>query len=78
MKVSEYIAQYLQKQGITDAFGIPGGVILELMYALDATEGITPHLSFHEQCAGFAACPLSAGRSGRLSALSLEVMLCWY
>lgn len=56
MKVSEYIAQYLQKQGITDAFGIPGGVILELMYALDATEGITPHLSFHEQCAGFAAC----------------------
>lgn len=56
MKVSEYIAQYLQKQGVTDAFGIPGGVILELMYALDATEGITPHLSFHEQCAGFAAC----------------------
>lgn len=56
MKVSEYIAQYLQKQGVTDAFGIPGGVILELMYALDATEGITPHLSFHEQCAGFSAC----------------------
>ena len=63
MKVSEYIAQYLQKQGITDAFGIPGGVILELMYALDATEGITPHLSFHEQCAGFAACGYAqAGR----------------
>lgn len=56
MKVSEYIAQYLQKQGVTDVFGIPGGVVLELMYALDATEGITPHLSFHEQCAGFAAC----------------------
>ena len=56
MNVSEYIAQYLQKQGVTDAFGIPGGVILELMYAFDATEGITPHLSFHEQCAGFAAC----------------------
>lgn len=63
MKVSEYIAQYLQKQGVTDAFGIPGGVILELMYALDATEGITPHLSFHEQCAGFAACGYAqAGR----------------
>lgn len=56
MKVSEYIAQYLQKQSVTDVFGIPGGVILELMYALDATEGITPHLCFHEQCAGFAAC----------------------
>lgn len=65
MKVSEYIAQYLQKQGVTDAFGIPGGVILELMYALDATEGITPHLSFHEQCAGFAACGY-AQAGGRL------------
>lgn len=56
MKVSEYIAQYLHKIGVTDVFGIPGGVILDLMYAIDATEGITPHLSFHEQCAGFAAC----------------------
>ena len=56
MKVSEYIAQYLRNIGVTDAFGIPGGVVLELMYALDATDGITPHLSYHEQCAGFAAC----------------------
>lgn len=56
MKVSEYIAQYLQGRGVTDVFGIPGGVVLDLMYALDATEGITPHLSYHEQCAGFAAC----------------------
>lgn len=56
MKVSEYIAQYLRDKGVTDVFGIPGGVILDLIYAFDATEGITPHLSYHEQCAGFAAC----------------------
>ena len=56
MKVSEFIVQYLRDQGVTDVFGIPGGVVLELMYAFDALDGITPHLSYHEQCAGFAAC----------------------
>lgn len=56
MKVSEYIAEYLQSLGVTDVFGIPGGVILDLMYALDSTDGIVPHLNYHEQCAGFAAC----------------------
>lgn len=56
MKVSEYIAEFLGYNGVTDVFGIPGGVILDLMYAFDAQEGITPHLSYHEQCAGFAAC----------------------
>ena len=56
MTVSEYIAQYLRDIGVTDVFGIPGGVVLDLMYAFDATNGITPHLCYHEQCAGFAAC----------------------
>ena len=56
MRVSEYIAEFLGYNGVTDVFGIPGGVILDLMYAFDAQEGITPHLSYHEQCAGFAAC----------------------
>lgn len=56
MKTSEYIAKRLVELGVTDAFGLPGGVILELIYALDATEGIIPHLCYHEQSAGFAAC----------------------
>lgn len=56
MKVSDYVASFLASHGVTDAFGIPGGVILDFIYALDATDGITPHLSYHEQAAGFAAC----------------------
>lgn len=55
MKASDYIAYFLAKQGITDAFGIPGGVILELLYAMERTAGITPHLCYHEQGAAFAA-----------------------
>lgn len=65
MKVSDYIASFLASHGVTDAFGIPGGVILDFIYALDAADGITPHLSYHEQAAGFAACGY-AQSSGKL------------
>lgn len=57
MKVSDYIVDYLIKQKVTDAFGVPGGVVLELIYAMDARKDeLMPHLSYHEQAAGFAAC----------------------
>lgn len=56
MTGAAFIAWYLSSHGTTDAFGVPGGVILDLIYALDRQEGITPHLSYHEQSAGFAAC----------------------
>lgn len=57
MTVSDYIVDYLIQQKVTDAFGVPGGVILDLIYAMKAREGeLTPHLSYHEQSAGFAAC----------------------
>lgn len=55
MKASDFIANFLDKQGITDAFGIPGGVVLELLYAMERTVGISPHLCYHEQGAAFAA-----------------------
>lgn len=57
MKVSDYIVDYLIQQKVTDAFGVPGGVVLELIYAMDARKDeFIPHLSYHEQVAGFAAC----------------------
>lgn len=56
MKVADYLVDYLIRQGVTDAFGIPGGVILDLLYAMDARmEELTPHLCFHEQGAACAA-----------------------
>lgn len=66
MNVADYIVDYLIRQRATDAFGIPGGVILELLYAMDARKDVfTPHLCYHEQSAGFAACGY-AQASGRL------------
>lgn len=56
MTVSEYLVDYLIRYNVTDAFGLPGGVILDFMYAMKAREGeINPHLSYHEQAAAFAA-----------------------
>lgn len=57
MTGAQYIVDSLIKRDVTDAFGIPGGVILSLLYEFDnrKTE-LEPHLSYHEQCAGFAAC----------------------
>ena len=57
MTGAQYIVDSLIKRGVTDAFGIPGGVILPLLYEMECRKPLfTPHLSYHEQCAGFAAC----------------------
>ncbi len=55
MTGAQYLVEVLKKYEVTDAFGIPGGVILEMIYALNNSGSITPHLSYHEQAAGFAA-----------------------
>lgn len=57
MTGAQFIVESLIKHGITDAFGIPGGVILPLLYEMESRKPqFSPHLSYHEQCAGFAAC----------------------
>ncbi|MGN0666763.1 MAG: thiamine pyrophosphate-binding protein [Huintestinicola sp.] len=66
MTVAEYIVSEMIKCGVTDAFGIPGGVILKLLAAMKKAEPVlTPHLTYHEQTAGFAALGY-AQSSGRL------------
>ncbi|MGN0638495.1 MAG: thiamine pyrophosphate-binding protein [Huintestinicola sp.] len=56
MTVSEFIVSELIRYGVTDTFGIPGGVILKLLSAMkNAEPALTPHLTHHEQTAGFAA-----------------------
>lgn len=56
MKVADYLVDNLINMGITDVFGIPGGVILDFVYALNnRKEKIKTHLLYHEQNAGFAA-----------------------
>ncbi len=66
MKVIDYFIEVLNKYGTTDAFGIPGGVILDLIYFLNSEKSkVQPHLNYHEQMAGFAACGY-AQASGKL------------
>lgn len=56
MKVVDYLVESLIKLGITDVFGIPGGVVLDFVYALNKRKkDINTHLLHHEQNAGFAA-----------------------
>lgn len=56
MTGAAYLVDLLIKLGVTDVFGIPGGVVLDFLYELDRRkEEISAHLSFHEQCGGFAA-----------------------
>ena len=66
MKACDYIVDVLAQHGTTDTFGIPGAVLLDLLYAMQRRRPeITPHLCYHEQSAGFAACGY-AQASGRL------------
>lgn len=56
MKTAEYLVEFLIKHGVKDVFGIPGGCVLEFLYALDKRKAdISAHLNYHEQSAGFAA-----------------------
>lgn len=66
MQVAEYVVNKLIDYGVTDTFGVPGGVVLKLIYAMkEKTPILVPHLNYHEQMAGFAACGYSQA-SGKL------------
>lgn len=57
MKAADWIVDFLISKGVTDVFGLPGAVVLELLYAMDRRKSeLTPHLNYHEQGAAFAAC----------------------
>lgn len=55
MTVAEYLIQRIAQTGCTDIFGIPGGVVLDFLYAAENSPDVNIHLCAHEQGAGFAA-----------------------
>lgn len=55
MKVSDYIINVLEKEDITDIFGIPGVGCGHFTDSLKKS-GIRNHITYHEQGAAFAAC----------------------
>ncbi len=65
MLISDYLIKKIKRCGTTDIFGIPGGVILPFIKAINKSNSIDAHLNYHEQMAGFAACGY-AQSSGKL------------
>lgn len=55
MKVSDYMASFVEAQGITDVFGVPGVGCGHFMNSLYNTS-VKNHLVYNEQGAAFAAC----------------------
>lgn len=55
MKVSDYMASFIEAQGITDVFGVPGVGCGHFMNSLYNTS-VNNHLVYNEQGAAFAAC----------------------
>lgn len=66
MLVSDFIVDFLSKNGIEHAFGYPGGMVTYLMDSFARSEGIKAHVNYHEQGAAFAACGYASasGRTG--------------
>ena len=48
VKVSDYIVDFLEKKGITDVFGYPGGMVTHLMESFRRRENqIHAHVNYH-------------------------------
>ena len=56
MKISDIVTDIMTKFDITDAFGIPGGIILELLYSFNNEGKIKCHLGYNEQGSVYSAC----------------------
>lgn len=55
MKVSDYVARFLEKQGVTHVFTLTGGMITHLLDSIQQRGHIQIVAMHHEQVAGFAA-----------------------
>ncbi|MEY2738177.1 MAG: hypothetical protein RL259_86 [Bacteroidota bacterium] len=55
IKISDYIAQFLDHKGITTVFELSGGMITHILDSLYFTESINVVTMHHEQSAAFAA-----------------------
>ncbi len=57
IKVSDAIVEFLIRNGVSDVFGYPGGMVIHLMDSIrKRSDEIAFHLSYHEQGAAFEAC----------------------
>ncbi len=64
MNLVEYLVQRLADADTRVAYGIPGGVILDLLYAMEHSGKVKPCLTYHEQGAALAACGYAQATGG--------------
>lgn len=55
MNCSEYLTDFLIKNGVTDVFGYAGGYIVPVMDAMYMRDEINVHVCYNEQACAFAA-----------------------
>lgn len=55
MKLTDYVALFLKKEGIKHVFGLTGGAVVHFFDSIAKTPGITPIFTHHEQAASMAA-----------------------
>jgi acetolactate synthase-1/2/3 large subunit len=55
MKLTDYVVDFLSKQGIKHVFGLTGGAAVHLFDSVSRHSGIQPIFNHHEQAAAFAA-----------------------
>jgi acetolactate synthase-1/2/3 large subunit len=55
MKLSDYVANFLVRQGVTDVFMVAGGAAMHLNNSLGTHPGLKVHCLLHEQAAAMAA-----------------------
>jgi acetolactate synthase-1/2/3 large subunit len=55
MKVADYIAEFIQAQGVNTVFGLTGGAVVHLFDAIDQKKTIKTVFCHHEQAAALAA-----------------------
>ena len=55
MKLTDYVMQFLDEQGIGHIFGLTGGAVVHIFDSADKNPGIEPVFCHHEQAAALAA-----------------------
>jgi acetolactate synthase I/II/III large subunit len=55
VKLSDYVAEFLHRQGVTHVFGLTGGAVVHLLESVAQHPAMEPVFHHHEQAAAFAA-----------------------
>ena len=64
VKLSDYIADFLFKQGVKSVFGVTGGAVVHMFDSVARHRGMRAVFTHHEQAAAFAAQAYAKAREG--------------